>query len=122
VIAPAALGAILAASVVVDLVFFTGFIASDDVLYVTAARKLAETGTLWPDLAAHEVRLMMIGWCALVGLGVRGEPHPGDGTWRPLEAVVPVPLGFDGGEARIVLLHAGTQGHSDFADVEVSVR
>ena len=68
-----ALGAILAASVVVDLVFFTGFIASDDVLYVTAARKLAETGTLWPDLAAHEVRLLVIGWCAFAGLWVRHD-------------------------------------------------
>ena len=68
-----ALGAILAASVLVDLVFFTGFIASDDVLYTTAARQLAETGTLWPDLAAHEVRLLMIGWCALAGLWVRHD-------------------------------------------------
>jgi 4-amino-4-deoxy-L-arabinose transferase-like glycosyltransferase len=68
-----ALGAILAVSVFVDLVFFTGFIASDDVLYVTAARQLVETGTLWPDLAAHEVRLLVIGWCALAGFWVRHD-------------------------------------------------
>jgi hypothetical protein len=53
---------------------------------------------------------------------VFGESHPGDGTWRPLEAVLPVPPGFAGGEVRLVLLHAGLQGHSDFADVDVSVR
>ena len=53
--------------------FFTGFIASDDVLYTTAARKLAETGTLWPDPAPHEARLLMIGWCALVGVCVRHD-------------------------------------------------
>jgi hypothetical protein len=68
-----ALGAILAASVIVDLLFFTGFIASDDVLYTTAARRMAETGTLWPDPAAHEARLLMIGWCALVGVWVRHD-------------------------------------------------
>lgn len=63
----ATLAALLAGSVVIDLVFFTGFIASDDVVYTTAARRLAETGSLWPGLAAHEARLLMIGWCALVG-------------------------------------------------------
>jgi hypothetical protein len=65
--ATAALALVLAGSVAVDLLFFTGFIASDDVLYTTAARRLAETGSLWPGLAAHEARLLMIGWCALVG-------------------------------------------------------
>lgn len=64
--AATALAPLLACSVVVDLLFFTGFIASDDVLYTAAARKLAETGRLWPDLAAHEARLFMIGWCALM--------------------------------------------------------
>jgi 4-amino-4-deoxy-L-arabinose transferase-like glycosyltransferase len=68
-----ALGAVLAGSVVVDLLFFTGFIASDDVVYTTAARRLAETGTLWPDPAPHEARLLMIGWCALVGVLVRQD-------------------------------------------------
>jgi 4-amino-4-deoxy-L-arabinose transferase-like glycosyltransferase len=61
------LAAILTASVMVDLFFFTGFIASDDVIYSTAARRLAETGGLWPQPASHEVRLAMLGWCALVG-------------------------------------------------------
>jgi 4-amino-4-deoxy-L-arabinose transferase-like glycosyltransferase len=65
--AMATLAALLAGSVVIDLLFFTGFIASDDILYTTAARRLAETGALWPDLAPHEARLLMIGWCALVG-------------------------------------------------------
>jgi len=88
-----ALAALVAASVVVDLVFFPGFIASDDVLYTTAARELAET-----------------------------EPHPGDDTWRPLEAVVSVPPAFPGGELRIALLHARARGRSEFADVTVSVR
>jgi 4-amino-4-deoxy-L-arabinose transferase-like glycosyltransferase len=68
-----ALSAVLAGSVVVDLLFFTGFIASDDVVYTTAARRLAETGTLWPDPAPHEARLLMIGWCALVGVLVRQD-------------------------------------------------
>jgi hypothetical protein len=68
-----ALAALVAASVVLDLVFFTGFIASDDVLYTTAARKLAETGSLWPDPAPHEARLLMIGWCALWGLCFRHD-------------------------------------------------
>ena len=53
---------------------------------------------------------------------VFGEPHPGDGAWRPLEAVLPVPAEFAGGEARIVLLHTGGRGHSEFADVVLSVR
>jgi hypothetical protein len=68
-----ALAALLAVSVLLDLVFFTGFIASDDVLYMTAARRLAETGRLWPDPAAHEARLLMIGWCALLGLCFRHD-------------------------------------------------
>ena len=68
-----ALAALVAASVVVDLVFFTGFIASDDVLYTTAARELAETGRLWPGPAPHEARLLMIGWCALLGLCFRHD-------------------------------------------------
>ncbi len=71
--ARAALAAILAGSVIVDLLFFTGFIASDDVLYMTAARTLAQTGSLWPDPAAHEARLLMIGWCALVGGWVKDD-------------------------------------------------
>jgi hypothetical protein len=53
---------------------------------------------------------------------VFGEPHPGDATWRPLEAVIPVPLPFAEAEARVVLLHAGTRGHSEFDDVDLSVR
>jgi len=61
----AALAALVAASIAIDLVFFTGFLASDDVLYTTAARRLVESGRLWPDAAAHEARLLMIGWCAL---------------------------------------------------------
>jgi hypothetical protein len=64
----AIVAALLAGSVAVDLVFFTGFIASDDVVYTTAAWRLAETAALWPDLASHEARLLMIGWCALVGV------------------------------------------------------
>ena len=61
----AALAALVAASIAIDLVFFTGFLASDDILYTTAARRLVESGRLWPDAAAHEARLLMIGWCAL---------------------------------------------------------
>jgi len=37
-------------------------------------------------------------------------------------AVVPVPPGFAGGEARIALLHARGQGRSEFANVGVDVR
>jgi hypothetical protein len=70
---PAGVVAVVALSVACDLLFFTGFIASDDVLYLTAARKLAETGTLWPHPASHETRLLMIGWCALVGTLVRHD-------------------------------------------------
>ena len=62
-----ALAALIAASIAIDLVFFTGFLASDDILYTTAARRLMESGRLWPDAAAHEARLLMIGWCALAG-------------------------------------------------------
>jgi hypothetical protein len=53
---------------------------------------------------------------------ILGEPHPGDDTWRPLEAVVSVPPAFPGGELRIALLHARARGRSEFADVTVSVR
>jgi len=48
----AALAALVAASIAIDLVFFTGFLASDDILYTTAARRLVESGGLWPDAAA----------------------------------------------------------------------
>ena len=62
-----------------------------------------------------------------VAIGTRweeilGEPHPGDDTWRPLEAAVSVPPEFPGGELRIALLHAREGGRSEFADVTVSVR
>jgi hypothetical protein len=69
----ALLATLLAGSVVLDLLFFTGFIASDDILYTTAARKLAETGMLWPDPGAHEARLLMIGWCAFAGFWVEHD-------------------------------------------------
>jgi hypothetical protein len=69
----AALAALVVASVALDLVFFTGFLASDDVLYLTAARELTQAGRLWPDPAPHEARLLMIGWCALAGLGLRHD-------------------------------------------------
>jgi hypothetical protein len=51
-----------------------------------------------------------------------GDPHPGDGIWRTQEASLPIPAGFAGGEARIVLLHARTRGWSEFANVDLSVR
>jgi hypothetical protein len=51
-----------------------------------------------------------------------GDPHPGDGRWRPLEAVVPVPAAFAGGELRIALLHTRARGRSEFANVAISVR
>ena len=51
-----------------------------------------------------------------------GDPHPGDGAWHPMVAVVPVPATFAGGEARIGLLHAQGRGWSEFANVAVAVR
>jgi hypothetical protein len=51
-----------------------------------------------------------------------GDPHPGDGAWHPMVAVVPVPATFAGGEARIGLLHAQGRGRSEFANVAVAVR
>jgi hypothetical protein len=53
---------------------------------------------------------------------VLGEPHPGDDTWRPLEALVPVPPAFAGGELRIALLHARANGRSEFANVAIAAR
>lgn len=71
-----ALAAIVTVSVAMDAVFFTGFLASDDVLYLTAARQVLETGRMWPEPPSHEARLFLIGWCALaltaLGANVQG--------------------------------------------------
>jgi len=60
-----ALALILFASAVVDLVFFTGLYASDDLSYLRAAERLLNGG-FRSNPALGEMRLTMVGWNALV--------------------------------------------------------
>jgi hypothetical protein len=62
----AALVAIVAFCIALDLFFFTGYYASDDRAYFNAATRVAEDGFIGEPLLAH-TRLTMLGWNLLMG-------------------------------------------------------
>lgn len=64
--AKACLIAILLVSIGIDLFFFTGFYASDDVEYLSAALRVRSEGRLGPQPGLGSTRLTVVGWNMLV--------------------------------------------------------
>jgi hypothetical protein len=60
-----ALAAIVLLSTLLDILFFTGFVASDDIMYFSGSVKLLRTGRLWDLPQPGEVRLFMLAWGAV---------------------------------------------------------
>lgn len=60
------LAAILLACACMDVIFFTGYYACDDMVYLRAATSLLETGRIADTSDIGSLRLVMVGWCWLV--------------------------------------------------------
>ncbi len=62
------LGGILAVALLLDVVFFNGYFASDDFSYFTAAQDILQLGHYHAAPGLGSSRLTMVGWLTLVGL------------------------------------------------------